>query len=165
MKLDCKSTFFRSNHGKRKKDNLNAFLLPSVIGIVLCAVCLVGTTFAWFSATQTAGTQAIQAATFSADVNVDSMAIDDTITLDIGTHTISITASGTASMGYFVVECGDRQLHTVQVEKGETITFTLIADRKIAIKITPQWGASAKTEEEKIKNGDILVFGDSAPIT
>ncbi len=164
MKFDLKSIWSRNRQSKQEKDNLNSLLLPSVISIVLCVFCLVGTTFAWFSSTQTTGTQIIQTANFSADILIDNTETDNT-TLAIGTHTVSMTAKGTASTGYFIVEYGNQKLHTVQVQNGETVTFTLVTDEELTVKITPQWGTSAKASEERIHSGDILTFEKFASLT
>ncbi len=162
-KFDMRRLFYRGKYQK-EKDNITAMLLPSFLGIILCAVCLMGTTFAWFSASQEAQTHTIEAANYSAFVSVDGEAATETIALNVGKHTVQITADGTATTGYFILEYGDWVLHTAQVGKGATISIAFEVNEAVTLKITPQWGFSAKAEEERIKDGDTLVFGEPAPI-
>ncbi len=165
MRFAFSRLFYQGKHiRKENKDNLTALLLPSMLGIFACVVCLMGMTFAWFSATQETQTQTIQAANYSASVLIDGEAASETAALAIGTHTVSITADGTATTGYFVIEYGDQKLHTAQVGKDGTISFTFEVNEAVTLNITPQWGTSAKPEDEKIKEGDTLIFGEPAPL-
>ncbi len=165
MRFAFSRLFYRGKHIKKEnKDSLTALLLPSMLGIFACVVCLMGMTFAWFSDTQETQMQTIQAANYSASVSIDGKATNRTTDLEIGKHTVSITADGTATTGYFVIEYGDQKLHTAQVGKDGTISFTFEANEAVTLNITPRWGTSAKPEEEKINEGDTLIFGEPAPL-
>ncbi len=165
MRFAFNRLFYRGKHIKKEnKDGLTTLLLPSMLGIFACVVCLMGMTFAWFSATQETQIQTIEVANYSASVSIDGEAADKTAALEIGAHTVSITADGTATTGYFVIEYGDQKRHTAQVGKGGTISFTFEANEAVTLNITPQWGTSARSEEEKLHEGDNLIFGEPAPL-
>ncbi len=164
----------------RVKDPLTAMLLPSVLGILLSAVCLAGGSFAWFTATETVSAPTIQAAKY--DVSVAVSAGESAPVLpqgeiyrlaEPGSYTVTLTAVGDAATGYCILYLGDRQLHTVQFPGGESpgerITFTLEIGEAAELRIVPQWGSSAKPPEERLADGGTYSHplssedGDTAP--
>ena len=58
--------FHRAKHAAKKKrsDGLTHILAPSVIGIFICAVCLCGVSWAWFTASTSTGTTQIQSSSY-----------------------------------------------------------------------------------------------------
>lgn len=58
-------------HEKPTDENIMRLLMPSILGVLVCMVCLFGSTWAWFTAgIQVDGDAATKAANFSADVTV-----------------------------------------------------------------------------------------------
>ncbi len=161
--------FSRGRHAKKEKynDGLTSLLLPSFLGIIICAVCLAGGTFAWFTASQSTTTQTIIAAEYNIDVVVENTADNQPINSTNGLYSlaadidykIKITATGDATTGYCVIQLNDDEpLHTEQFPTKDdvnknTIEFTIHTDKQTTMQITAQWGSSTKTEEERIKNG------------
>ena len=61
--------YHRPRHAEKKRsDGLSHLLAPSVIGACICAVCLCGASWAWFTASSSAGTAKIQAASYTVSV-------------------------------------------------------------------------------------------------
>ncbi len=141
--------FYKGKYYKKEeKDNLTAMLLPSILGIILCAVCLMGSTWAWFTATQSTGTQTIQAANYevSAVIKLNDTEIaanNGTYTLAAGTYTVTLTASGDATTGYCVLDFSTEKAYTEQIPKGTSITLTLNMNDPATLEITAVWGTYA----------------------
>ncbi len=150
--------FYKGKYYKKEeKDNLTALLLPSMLGIILCAVCLMGSTWAWFTATQSTATQTIQAAnyTVSAVIKQDETEIaanNGTYTLAAGTYTVTLTATGDATTGYAVVTVGKTEIYRGQLKPAETFSFTLVANEAATLEVTYQWGTAA-TPHSSIQDG------------
>ncbi len=145
--------FYKGKHHKiEEKDSLTAMLLPSMLGIVLCAVCLMGSTWAWFTATQSTATQTIQAANYEVSAvvkfgNTELAEENGTYTLAAGIYTVTLTASGDATTGYCVLDFGnDIKAYTNQIAKETAITFTLKINEPATLEITDVWGTYAGDE-------------------
>ncbi len=167
-----------SNQRDGKKD-IFLILLPTVLGICLCVACLVGGTFAWFTATSSAPTQPILAANYTVAVTVfsDGEAVpfsDGGYALVSGReYTVTLTATGDASTGYCVIsltgETGEPALyHTAnfptKAAPSETVLrFRLTPGEDGKMTVTPQWGSSAKNDSEKWKNGGAYPLAPESP--
>ncbi len=161
-----KSAFYQGKHAKKApSDGLSGVLFPSVLGMFLCSVCLAGSTYAWFSASQSVPTQMMQTARY--DVTVSITAEEEKILpqgeeylLSAGRdYTVTLTAKGDAATGFCILSFGKETLHTAQFPRGttqgEVFVFTLSPTEDTTLKITPQWGTSAKKEADKIGYGTI----------
>lgn len=165
-----KRIYHKAKHDKsvKRSDGLYHILAPSLIGICLCAVCLFGASWAWFTATQTSSVTGIHTATYTVNVTA---AIDETqakVTSNSGIYTVSlengkaykitITASGTANTGYCTVALGEQTYHTSQIEKNTAFEFEVNTYQSGILTITPQWGTCAASEN--VINSEIpLEFG------
>ncbi len=164
--------FSRGRHAKKEKhnDGLTSLLLPSFLGIMICAVCLAGGTFAWFTASQTTSTQVIQAANYSIVSTVNDGTID--ITAENGSYaleskkkyTVKIEATGSATTGYCIIKLGDINIHTEQFPTQDnankkSITFTLEINQAVDMEIIAQWGTSA-SKEKKLQDGETYTYGN-----
>ena len=138
-------------------------LAPSVVGIILCAICLFGTSWAWFTVTQKKTVDPIRTASYTGAVTVNNEAVavaqledgaaDYTVSLKANTlYTITITANGDASTGYYIVRFGGQEYYTQQISKGGSITFTANFAEDGDMTITPQWG-TCTVAGNKIENG------------
>lgn len=136
------------NKQVKAETNLTKILLPSVLSILLCMALLCGMTWAWFASTQSTPAATIQAATYRIDVvaknggTVLTAGQDGKYTLKTGvTYTITLKALGTASTGYCKVTLPDSTvLHTAQIAKGGTLTFTLTLTNDGVVSFSPEWG-------------------------
>ncbi len=162
---------------KSEERNIYLMLLPMLLGICLCTVCLVGGTFAWFSASQTTSTQSIVSSNYSVNTTVvalDGAAVDtqngSIYTLEAGkTYNVTLQASGSATTGYCIVKLNDDFFcHTVQFPSNEnttgSISFSLKMNESADLSIEAQWGSSAWDEEKKIKNNETYSYGEQKTV-
>ena len=58
--------FYKSKHSEKTTSDCSIYriLAPSVIGIFICAICLCGASWAWFTASTSTGTTAIQSSSY-----------------------------------------------------------------------------------------------------
>lgn len=136
-------------------------MLSSVLGILICGICLSGLTWAWFSGSVTSTAKIITTANFSVvttfknsnDETVDLPMVNDIYTLESGEYKVTVTASGTASTGYCMIDLDGKTYHTIQLFTGtehnpRSLAFTVNASEGSKLTITSQWGTYAKPEDE-----------------
>lgn len=140
--------FHRAKHAEKRSDGIGHILAPSVIGILLCAVCLCGASWAWFTATTSAGTVKIQSATYTVSVTAKQSETDISTTAEngittvtfpnVGIYTVTLTPTGTAKTGYCKITFDGTDYYTPQLIS-ESFTLTVNA-ANTALTVTPQWG-------------------------
>lgn len=165
-----KKIYHKSKHMENTKriDGLCHILAPSVIGIFICAVCLCGTSWAWFTASQTSSVTGIHTATYTIRVTAVKDELTTEVTNNNGTYAmelesgktykVTITATGTANTGYCTVAFGGQDYYTPQIRKDTDFTFEVNAYQSGELTITPQWGTCAATEN-RITSESPLEFG------
>lgn len=137
------------------KDNGSVFriLAPSAFGICICAVCLCGSSWAWFTAAMTTDVATIQTATYTASVDatqgetkLSATTAKDGATefaLEAGKdYVIAISPTGTATSGYCKVHFEDKDYYTEQLTSG-SFSFTVHASKNSTLIVAPQWGTCA----------------------
>ena len=163
-----KKVFYKPKHNTpvKRTDGIFLVLAPSVIGIAVCALCLCGSSWAWFTSTTSAGTNTIKSATFQiSDVKitkgsaVTEVTIGDdgkyTSTLDANkTYTLSFNAAAdnTSSKGYCCItvykgtETAGTNYYTNNIVNNDSYTVTVVnyESTSITVKIQPFWGDVAK---------------------
>lgn len=142
MREWLKRIFYIPKHEKPSDENILRLLMPSVVGIALCMVCLAGSTWAWFSASIQTVAQTIEAANYNIAVTVNGKPVSSPVTLEAGQkYTVTLTAIGNApSGGYCEVESGAVFLYTETILPNELLAFTLIPDSNAAYTFTAVWG-------------------------
>ena len=163
--------FHRPKHAAKetRSDGIFHILAPSLIGICLCAVCLCGESWAWFTARTTAGTTEIQSPSYKLlyQVNEDT---DTTELAEAGTSytltangcVIKLKATGTAgATGYCRINIGDETYYTGQIFVPDAFTFTVKAAANTQITLTPKWGSCAVRDNANLitKDGKITATG------
>lgn len=147
----------------RRSDGVFHMLAPSFVGIIICAICLCGASWAWFTAADSSSVSPITAATFavkvtakSGDENVELTEKPNGIfefkTKKSGDYIIALKAEGTASTGYAVVFLNEEKHYTEQLSPERTLTFTVTADKDTTVTVEPQWGTCAVTTEKITQN-------------
>lgn len=157
-------------HVKPTDENIMQLLMPSILGMLICMVCLAGATWAWFTATTTVSAPAVSAAYFDVEVTVtidnvsqepENSDSEHIYTIDGGkNYEIKLTATGNASIGgYCVITIGENTYYTpwMSIEKSSggvhSIRFNLYTDKEEKIKIIPYWGNPSSTDSDhKITN-------------
>ena len=145
MKEWLKRIFYTPRHSKPTDENILRLLMPSVVGIFICMVCLAGSTWAWFSATVQTVPQTIEAASFdisAAVTDASGQPVPSGQLLEAGqTYKVTLTAAGNApSGGYCEVKGGAVPLYTETILPDRSLTFTLIPETEAAYTFTAVWG-------------------------
>lgn len=158
-------------HGKVSDKEFTRIMISSVLGIMLCVICLAGLTWAWFSGSVSSAANNITAASFNIQIDVNVKGTETPVprTVENGIYSFSlennkvydvkITADGTATTGYCEVLFGENVYHTIQIfnisdesnsgsilstDRPQEINFTVNAtESTLLLKIVPQWGSYA----------------------
>lgn len=147
MKNWLKGIFYAPKHSRPTDENILRLLLPSFVGIIICMVCLAGTTWAWFSATIQTTPQTIEAASFDISAVLTGEA-DEPVSPGQPlrarrAYKVTLTATGTApSGGYCIVtnDTGTASLYTATILPDKPLTFTLIPGQDAVYTFTAVWG-------------------------
>ena len=78
--MNWKETFYtgkREHPQEKKPASLTALLMPSLLGVAICLVCLCSLTWAWFTATQNSGVQPIQSATATVTASLNGTVLGE----------------------------------------------------------------------------------------
>lgn len=172
----------KTSGGKRMQkekhsDNIVHILAPSVLGLCICAVCLCGMSWAWFTASTAASATTIRSATLQIEevklgnkkltsdgngrytiteqLTENSYALSfkatDSSTATKGFCKISIKIGDSAETSYYTEDIADKKDHTV------TITVNNISNEDVTITVEPIWGSLP----EGISNDSISIKGTS----
>lgn len=126
--MNWKETFYtgkREHPQEEKPASLTALLMPSLLGVAICLVCLCSLTWAWFTATQNSGVQPIQSATATVTASLNGtvlgeLPIEEGMT---GTGTLTLHMDGSAQYAYVLIKVGGTEYHTDYLTAdGYTIT-------------------------------------------
>lgn len=159
----------KTSGGKRMQkekhsDNIVHILAPSVLGLCICAVCLCGMSWAWFTASTAASATTIRSATLqiedvklgekklTSDGNgrytITEQLTEDSYTLSFkatknstatkGFCKISIKIGDSAETSYYTEDIADKTAHTV------TITVNNISNENVTITVESIWGQNMK---------------------
>ena len=165
-------------HGKVSDKEFTRIMISSVLGIMLCVICLAGLTWAWFCGSVSSAANNITAASFNIQIDVKVKGTERPIsrTVENGIYSFSlennkaydvkIKAGGTATTGYCEVLFGENVYHTIQIfnisdesnsgsilstDRPQEINFTVNAtESTLLLKIVPQWGSYAIAKGEKL---------------
>lgn len=157
---------------KERKDSLVPLLLPSVLGIFICMICVCGMTWAWYSASIETPSQKLTAAYYEVTV-VSVESSNNTVTPQNGgynltqgnTYTIKLTADGSVKEcgGYCLIQntAAGVKVYTQTFKPGDSITvlFTPSADGRYTF--TGVWGSLPTGTENYLTHTD---SADTAPI-
>ena len=130
--MNWKETFYtgkREHPQEEKPASLTALLMPSLLGVAICLVCLCSLTWAWFTATQNSGVQPIQSATATVTASLNDTALGE---LKVGepcslndTGTLTLHMAGDAQYAYVVIKVGDTEYHTDYLTANKDYTITV----------------------------------------
>ena len=163
--------FHRARHAKKeaKGDGVLHILAPSVIGACLCAVCLCGMSWAWFTTSVGTGTQTITASSYVMSNTVLCNGIEQSgvsYTFTSGTYFVTLNTVGTDNAtGYCKMKIGDTVYYTDQISANGTFTFSIEADGTVDVVLIPSWGNCATRTEANRICGGATVQAEGAPVT
>lgn len=162
------SFFFHQPKRAEKETRIDGvfhILAPSLAAFCLCAVCLCGASWAWFTASSGIGAAKVQAATYTVKIECETdpgvwQKCEYQISLDGNkTYNLRITPTGTATDGFCDVKIGDKTYQTNQIPKDSSFAFSVKvqANEDATLTITPQWGTGSGTN--KIDSGKTIKYG------
>lgn len=152
------SFFFHQPKRAEKETRIDGvfhILAPSLAAFCLCAVCLCGASWAWFTASSGIGAAKVQAATYTVEIVCEPEPETGVwqdgeyqISLDGGkTYELRITPAETATAtdGFCDVKIGDQTYQTDQIPKGSgsAFSFKVQANENATLVITPKWGTGS----------------------
>ena len=128
--MNWKETFYtgkREYPQEEKPASLTALLMPSLLGTVICLVCLCSLTWAWFTATQNSGVQPIQSATATVTASLNGtvlgeLPIEEGMT---GTGTLTLHMDGSAQYAYVLIKVGGTKCRTGYLSANKDYTITV----------------------------------------
>ena len=154
--MNWKETFYtgkREHPQEEKPASLTALLMPSLLGVAICLVCLCSLTWAWFTATQNSGVQPIQSATATVTTSLNDTALGE---LKVGepcnlngTGTLTLHMAGDAQYAYVVIKVGDTEYHTGYLT-GDGYTITV---NESGAALTLCWGKQDSLPGTAVENG------------
>ena len=156
-------------------------VVTSVLGILVCIICLCSSTFAWFSASVPSTDNKIKTSDYTelsvsiikhnkqegkedvtfvtvATVNNNNNNNGQTITCE-GTYTITLTLRAGSSAGYLVLSVGDNKYYTDYLPRSsvnQQLDFTLEVTGSKEVTFTVHWGIYSATPDSPIENGSKL---------
>lgn len=150
---------------KEHNQSIASVLVQSMISIVICCACLIGSTFAWFTSRSMASVQSVGASELKFDVAVlekesGTLVNAENEDLQAGNAyivSLSLKYTSTAKKGYcaMVLEAADGTTiyYTPLFGKGvlESKSFELVVGKECKISVIPSWGThSNETCGDKI---------------
>lgn len=127
--------------------------LTSILGILVCIVCLSTTTYAWFTGSvpsennkiQTADACLISATVYKGGAEEATIDTQNPITLQCeGTYTVTLTLPRESASGYLVLSVDGADYYTDYLQRNDSadqsLTFTLNVPRAKSITFTARWG-------------------------
>ena len=159
---------------------IKRMMLTSVLGMLICVVCLAGTTWAWFTATQNATVGESQVAQTLTKVSIKSIGSNTLMGSDVKNYSIdsneyyavTLTEDGTADGVYCAVSVDGTTYYTSCMASGEKLSFT-VCSRDGDMTVATSWnemthtGSSARkamsrTKSAPLREGDVI--GEGEPV-
>lgn len=147
--------------------------LTSILGVLLCIVCLCSTTYAWFTGSVQGDNNKIQAADaclLSVSVCSKGDAEEVVATVDTqkaveleceGAFTVTLTLPKESASGYLVLTVGGQEYYSDYLQRNDetdqTLTFTLNVETAKSVTFTARWGIYSG--ECHVKNDGTLTIG------
>ena len=156
------SFFFHQPKRAEKETRIDGvfhILAPSLAAFCLCAVCLCGASWAWFTASSGIGAAKVQAATYIVEIECEpetGVWQDGEYQISLygkpdgkKTYNLCITSTGTTTNGFCDVKIGDKTYQTDQIPKGSIFAFSVEVqgNENATLTITPKWGTGSGTNK------------------
>ena len=165
--MNWKETFYtgkREHPQEKKPASLTALLMPSLLGVAICLVCLCSLTWAWFTATQNSGVQPIQSATATVTASLNDTAlgelkVGEPCSLN-GTGPLTLHMAGDAQYAYVVIKVGGTEYHTDYLTATEDYTITV---NESGAALTLCWGKQDSLPGTAVGNGGSIGTAQQEP--
>lgn len=165
--MNWKETFYtgkREHPQEEKPASLTALLMPSLLGVAICLVCLCSLTWAWFTATQNSGVQPIQSATATVtaklgDTDLGKLKVGEPCNLN-GTGTLTLHMDGSAQYAYVLIKVGGTECRTGYLSANKDYTITV---NESGATLTLCWGKQDSLPGTAVAVGDGGSIGTAQP--
>lgn len=155
--MNWKETFYtgkREHPQEEKPASLTALLMPSLLGVAICLVCLCSLTWAWFTATQNSGVQPIQSATATVTASLNDTALGELKVGEpcslTGTGTLTLHMEGSAQYAYVLIKVGGTEYRTGYLSANKDYTITV---NESGAALTLCWGKQDSLPGTAVENG------------
>lgn len=163
--MNWKETFYtgkREHPQEEKPASLTALLMPSLLGVAICLVCLCSLTWAWFTATQNSGVQPIQSATATVtaslnDTVLGELPIEEGMT---GTGTLTLHMDGSAQYAYVLIKVGGTEYRTGYLSANKDYTITV---NESGATLTLCWGKQDSLPGTAVGDGGSIGTAQQEP--
>lgn len=165
--MNWKETFYtgkREHPQEKKSASLTALLMPSLLGVAICLVCLCSLTWAWFTATQNSGVQPIQSATATVTASLNGTAlgelkVGEPCSLN-GTGTLTLHMAGDAQYAYVLIKVGGTEYHTDYLSATKDYTITV---NESGAALTLCWGKQDSLPGTAVGDGGSIGTAQQEP--
>ena len=161
------------NTDKLTDKAFSRMMLTSVLGILVCLVCLCSTTWAWFTADVSNNSNTIGTGQFDLEVSVDEVRLErssdraNVHTFEKAgryTVTLKMTEDTTVTKGYCVITVNGKPLYKTasinNVDGTNPFKFTLDVKKDgMTVEFTSAWGIPIP-EEISVEINKTLIIGD-----
>lgn len=168
MRGSRRRSIYRREYEKPTDANILRLLMPSILGMLLCMVCLAGMTWAWFTDTSDVATATIQAAHFDVEVTFDN---EEGVSQEGNVYTlaenkeykVTLTATGNTTKSGYCKVIVDRVSYCTSLppegkSTGEGLTFKVCSSEG-KLEVNSGWkkfdGCEKISEKEIIGNGTV----------
>ena len=147
---------------------LTRSIFSSVLSILVCMTCLIGLTWAWFTAAEQGASNTLEAGEFKMEITVTGDGVtegEDGYSI-IGAATVTLERTGCGKAGFCLVSIRGTSdsyssFATKCISAGEDFSFTVNNDGGwMQIQLTPVWGVPSTVS---ILNGGNLSIGAKGP--
>lgn len=163
MKKILNWLFVAPKHEKPTDKNIMSLILPSILGIFVCMICLVGLTVAWYTVNIESKPQEITLANFHVETDVEDEDDEEvevnngkfTLTKANTAYTVTLSNKGTGN-GYAAVKIGDTTYYTRIITGNDTLTFTVTVNAATGTKVEAE-AEENETEQDVEENPTVKV--------
>ncbi len=164
--------FYQTNWFKHQKRSGIVSLYMALLSMLVCMVCLIGTSWAWFTASQRVDIATIVTAEWAIDSvevyqiendskqkPVDIKKNENGISFKAAANTeyqVKVVIKGNTTNGYLLIETCDGEFYTT----ANSISFRMILSDSDTVEISTSWGiyegtANRLTDSEMIGKGEV----------
>ena len=156
------------NDDEVKSDNIILRnLITTFVALLMCITLLCTGTWAWLRDTEMVKGETMYSSVYALRITADSVGQESAPITSIrngrGNYEYSLSANNeyiftisaianettNARTGYFKLKIGNRTYYSEQIDRGETISFSLTFTNDTTIEIIECWGTSSIPEEER----------------
>ena len=126
-----------------------------VLVLAVSLICCSITVYAWFQATLVNSNNVIKATNYHLDISVTDISENPVnpngsgsyLLVNGQTYNVTLTAKDNSVTGYCIVQIGDKQYYTTQIEKDQILSFSIRPTGDQTCTFTATWGKYSGTPD------------------